>query len=273
MLLGALLVLPRIVTLTVGCGPQTGDEGGACIASNNCNRDNYCNGDLVCRGNTCVEAAPVSSASPAPVDPCSKPSWAVPLRDRQRGALPAKRDARPGVERSVRRDAERRAGRHGLLLRHVAADVLGPVRRGDAKRGSEHLERDLVRLSWRVVLVPRSLRTAPRCVDPVRAGSPRRRGVGGGLLRVGQRVLRAHAARLGKRAGCLLPARGVRAGRARVLLHRDGVARLGRVPRARRRRRRADAGAGLLLPRRLRADGELRRRGNRPVTEAHRARR
>ena len=70
MLLGGALLLPQVVTLTVGC-PQAGDEGGSCIASHNCARDPTCNGDLVCVGNTCVQPAPQPPAPPARVDPCT----------------------------------------------------------------------------------------------------------------------------------------------------------------------------------------------------------
>ncbi|MGH7285244.1 MAG: hypothetical protein ACRELY_27290, partial [Polyangiaceae bacterium] len=69
MWLGALL-LPRIVTLSVGCGPQDGDEGGNCIKSNSCNQGNYCNGNLVCgANNTCVQPGPAPTYPPT-VDPC-----------------------------------------------------------------------------------------------------------------------------------------------------------------------------------------------------------
>jgi len=70
-LLGGALLLPRVVTLAVGCGPRAGDEGGPCIASDSCSRDPYCNGNLECRGDTCVQGGPQPPASPAPVDPCT----------------------------------------------------------------------------------------------------------------------------------------------------------------------------------------------------------
>jgi hypothetical protein len=61
------LVLPRVFTLFVGCGPKDGDEGGHCIKSKSCNKDDYCNGDLVCRSDTCVrEPGP----PPSPEPPC-----------------------------------------------------------------------------------------------------------------------------------------------------------------------------------------------------------
>ena len=69
MVLGV-FVLPRIVSLSVGCGPQAGDEGGSCIKSNDCKRDDYCNGSFVCDGSTCRAPAPQPPSTPLPPDAC-----------------------------------------------------------------------------------------------------------------------------------------------------------------------------------------------------------